>query len=354
MTANELRLSLTDEQIIKALKLLGVENYREEEKAIVFPTICHNANIDQASMKLYYYRDTKLFHCYTDCGDSFDIFRLFARYYETRGIEYNYYRDIYDVITSNFETIVNGFESFVYEKQANPLKRKRTSIELTEYDNSVLDVFTNYRPAEWLEEGISANTMDKFNIKYSISQNKIIIPHYDINNRLVGIRGRALDPEDIAKGKYRPIWVEEKLYNHPLSLNLYGLEKTIEQVKRKKEIVLFESEKSVLLMDSYFSDNNSAAVCGSNLNKNQINLLLKNCPGVNIVIAFDKEYQRIDSLEATQYLDKIRSIGKKYNKYFNFYYIADRQNLLSYKDSPIDKGPEIFEHLLKNKILIGA
>lgn len=216
-----------------------------------------------------------------------------------------------------------------------------------------MDVFTNHKPIEWLQEGITEEAMDKFNIKYSISQNKIIIPHYNINNELIGIRGRALNVEDIEKGKYKPVFIENTLYNHPLSLNLYGLNHTIENIKKSGKIILFESEKSVLLMDSYYDFNFSAAVCGSNLNKNQINILLKNCPGVDIIIAFDKEYKRIDSPEAKKYLDKIRSIGYKYNKYFNFYYLADRTNLLDYKDSPIDKGPETFEFLLANKSRIG-
>ena len=44
-----------------------------------------------------------------------------------------------------------------------------------------------------MQENITKNSMDKYNIRYSISQNKIVIPHYDINNELIGIRGRALN-----------------------------------------------------------------------------------------------------------------------------------------------------------------
>ena len=58
--------------------------------------------------------------------------------------------------------------------------------------------------------------MDKFNIRYSISQNKIIIPHYNVNGELVGIRGRALNTQDIEQfGKYMPVQIENKWYSHP-------------------------------------------------------------------------------------------------------------------------------------------
>ena len=73
--------------------------------------------------------------------------------------------------------------------------------------------------------------MEKFNIRYSISQNKIIIPHYNINGKLIGIRGRALNQEEIEAGcKYMPVKIEGKFYAHPLSLNLYGLDRNRQDI----------------------------------------------------------------------------------------------------------------------------
>ena len=44
---------------------------------------------------------------------------------------------------------------------------------------------------EWIEDGISYEIMKVYNILYSISRNKIVIPHYDAENNLIGIRGRT-------------------------------------------------------------------------------------------------------------------------------------------------------------------
>ena len=131
--------------------------------------------------------------------------------------------------------------------------------------------------------------MDKFDIKYSISENKIIIPHYNVRGELVGIRGRALNKEEIENfGKYRPIKIENTLYSHPLSLNLYGLNYTKDNIKKNGYAFLFEAEKSLMQLDSFSMDNCGVAVCGSNFNKYQLQILLRSCYPKEIIICFDK------------------------------------------------------------------
>ena len=84
--------------------------------------------------------------------------------------------------------------------------------------------------------------MKQYNIKYSIEQNKIIIPHYDINNNLIGIRGRALNEEDLSIGKYMPVQIEGTIYSHPLMYNLYGLNIVKDNIKKYKMAIVAESE----------------------------------------------------------------------------------------------------------------
>ena len=106
-------------------------------------------------------------------------------------------------------------------------------------------------------------------------------------------------------------------------------------------------------MDGFYGeDNNSVAVCGSNFTNVQLKLLLKNCDINEIVIAFDKEYNRLDSARAQKYFNKLYKICTSYNTYYNFSFIYDIEGLLNEKDSPIDKGKEIFEHLMKGRIMV--
>ena len=43
-------------------------------------------------MKLYYYFDRKIFVCYTECNDVFNIFTLIEKVKLLNGEEYNYYK----------------------------------------------------------------------------------------------------------------------------------------------------------------------------------------------------------------------------------------------------------------------
>ena len=71
---DELKQSLTIEQVYELTADLGGEPIMEGN-TFKSRTICHNP-AGQGSYKLYYYDNTKLFKCYTDCGDYFDIYEL--------------------------------------------------------------------------------------------------------------------------------------------------------------------------------------------------------------------------------------------------------------------------------------
>lgn len=87
--------NLNTERVINLMKELGIDRYKETDTALLFPTICHNESAPDSSLKLYFYKDTHLFYCYTECGAQ-SIFTLLRNYYETRGMDYNWFGDIYE------------------------------------------------------------------------------------------------------------------------------------------------------------------------------------------------------------------------------------------------------------------
>lgn len=341
--------NLNTDAVIHLMTELGADRYDDRGDYIIFPTICHNEDSSEASMKLYFYKNSKIFVCYTACN-TMSIFKFLKHYYEERQIEYDWYQDIYEVVCncSDFKR-KEGFERTPYKSLRERYKVARKEVQLPEYSKNVLDCFVKRYPQEWLDDGITKEAMDMFDISYSIAHNKIIIPHYDIEGRLVGIRGRALNDWEVENvGKYAPIHIEQTWYKHPLSMNLYGLNVTKKNIRAHSICFLFESEKSVMQAEGFKLPNCSTAVCGSNFNKYQLNILMKACAPHEIVLCFDKE----ELPGEDKYFNKLWNICQKYKNYCNFSFIYDREGLLDLKESPTDKGEETFVKLLGKRVIV--
>lgn len=338
--------NLEVEQVKRLLEELGADVI-EKDEYLMCSTICHNEDASQASKKLYYYKNSHMFYCYTECG-AMSIFKFLKHYYETRNIEYDWYQDVLQVVlTCSASTAREVVDARAYASRRSEYEIQKQRRALPTYPMGLLDCFTKKYPIEWLEDHISAAAMDKYNIKYSITQNKIIIPHFDASGALVGIRGRALNEWEIENlGKYMPVQIENKWYSHPLSLNLYGLNFNKDNILKYGICYVFESEKSVLQAESFSFPNCAVASCGSNLNKYQVDLLVRYCHPREIVVCYDKE----ELPGEHKYFDKLYHICEKYKYYANMSFIYDRNGLLDLKDSPSDRGQITFEKLLEERI----
>lgn len=350
ISSQELKELLTEEQICHILARLGSSEFRDGGKYLTFKTICHNLDESQAKFNLIYYKDTRLFRCFSECSDSFDIYGLVKRRFDLENEGQDTHKDNLFYFVLNYSDI--DFDNYIEEKVYNELSSqysiKPIEVVLPEYSNHILDVFNKQYCAEWLNDGITPAAMDKYGIKYSIGQNKIIIPHHDAAGRLIGIRGRALNKETEEKyGKYGPIYIEGKMYNHPLGLNLYGLFQAKEAISKTGIAILAEGEKSCLQAEALLPYNVVCSTCGSAVNRWQVLLLLRYCNVNEIIIAFDREEKGNED----KYFNKLYNICQKYKHYCNFSFIYDNQ-LLEMKESPFDAGKDVLSQLIKKRVVI--
>lgn len=353
MTAKEVILQLTEDDVIIVMESLG-SSYPKFLKpgVLAFQTICHNGP-GNGSFKLYYYTQSKKFFCYTHCHSLSNIYNVVMNVHECSFYEaFKYVCSILNInITLN--TLKAGFEEKTDLEFLNRFKVVPTisEDELIIKDADVLNDFWSLYHNSWIDEHISIEVMKLFNIKFNISDNQIIIPHYDLNNNLIGIRARNLNQELIDEGKkYIPIFHKGILYNYPTALSLFGLNINKENIQKQKRIIIGEAEKFVMQHRTYYEDSTAAALNGSNLSDYHIKLLLE--LGVETVeIALDKEFTTRE--EEIELLNKINNtIIKRLKNYFHVALIWDNNNLLGLKDSPTDLGKEIFEKLYNEKILI--
>lgn len=359
----EIRNSLDPDQIFELLSDFGGEP-EYNDNCIISRTICHNP-IGKGSRKLYYYYENKLFHCYSGCDEpSFDVFQLVIKVMD---IQKNIHFDLNDAVRfvayqfgigGTFKTDAKESDDWRIFSNYDRVKKveiKKQEVTLKEYDISILKRL-NYdvliRP--WLSEGISQEIIDSNIIGYYPGADQITIPHFDKDGRFVGLRGRTLSMEQAEHyGKYRPVTINKQLYNHPLGLNLYNLNRSAPNIKVMKKAIIFESEKSCLMYQTYFGTDAdiSVATCGSNLSSYQVQLLLDK--GVNeIVIAFDRQFKNVGDEEFKILTKKLEKFYYKYKNDVDMSFILDKGKITNYKASPIDEGKDKFIYLYNKRIYL--
>lgn len=343
---------LTPDDIFILLEHLGAEpQYENKSDTIIALTICHNS--ENPKRKLYYYPTNRAFYCYTHCHYIGNVVDLVMKTLNLEfGKAFSYLLNFFGIKQNYEKTDVDKLDCSYY-KTINEEKVSYDTI-----DDKVLKCFKgDIYYEDWVNEGISPKSMNKYNISLDIGRCFTIIPHYDKENRLIGIRRRAYLEEDIKRGKYTPLYMDNVLYNHCLGGNLYGLNHALSHIKDYRALVIFEGEKSVMQLDTFMEGEGiGVAVCGSNLTNNQIKIIIDlvlNGYIDEVVIGMDKEYEKCDTKQEQFYATRVRQIFcEPLLPYCRVSVLWDRENLLDYKDSPTDKGKEVYNHLFKNRIKI--
>lgn len=346
MKASQVKEILSEQDIFSLLVEMGGEP--TSNGVIVSKTICHNP-AHTGSQKLFYYSESKTFHCYTNCG-TMDIFGLISKAYNMDFYtSFKYVCSKFGIATRNEDYEKSEIIDNSFFKKFN---KKNEIIKLDCLNNKILKSYYELYHDSWIKDGISIQSMKKFDIRYSILTNQIIIPHHDIDGNLIGVRARNLNKDLVDSGKkYMPVYWKRKVLKHPTGAALYGLDKNKNMINKLKTIILFESEKSVLQLDTMMPDN-SIGVCisGSSLSNHQLEII-KSLDVEEIVIALDKEFDEVGSEKEKYYSTKVKEMfANKLSPYFSTSVIWDVDNLLDEKDSPTDKGLEVFQKLFKNRI----
>lgn len=219
-------------------------------------------------------------------------------------------------------------------KKYSPKRVNRKSSKVKVFPNNCMDKYEKREDklSAWEEEGVSKESLDKFQVYYDSFSNRLVYPIRNIKGDIVNIGGRTLDPDWKEKGlrkyTYFSGWGEMDV--------IYGLFENLEEILRKKEIIIFEGCKSVLIAYSW-GIRNTGALLTSHLNPSQMKILAK--LGVRVVFALDKEVK----IKNDHNINRLK-------QYVNVEYFWDKEDLLDDKDAPVDKGEEVFERLYENRI----
>ena len=351
MDANEFVQTLSDRDIYSLLEHLG-GNPKESNRGLDAQSICHNHD-GSGKHNLRYFSESHSFNCFSSCGHM-SVYDLVSNV-----LELDFYNSFKYVLSFFNQSIYDmSYKQKSYEDDIDlsffNREFKVESNKLKELSPKVLNVYYDQYYKGWINEGISIKTMQKYNIKTSIIDEQIIIPHYDEDNRLVGVRCRNLNKQLVNDGKkYMPVFQGGDMLNHSTGSVLYGLNFNKEMINKRRKIILFESEKAVMQLDSYMPDM-SIGVClsGSSLTNKQIEII-KDLNVDEVIVAIDKEFKQLGDEEERYYAKKIEeTILKKLNNMFHVSVIWDIENDLETKMAPTDAGRETFIKLLNNRIIL--
>lgn len=331
----------------KVIEYYGLD-YREIGNSYQLRSYCHHPD-GGGNFKLYAYfddDDSVHLYCYSSCG-SLNLLGFIMRYkdcdYHTAQNELNM------IVGQRHQTGFVAQELFNPAKQLEKKHERKSDTDIKRLSAEILSSYSPYAYEGWIEEGISEETQYKFGIRYSIPENKVIIPQVDEDGQLIGIRGRSLDPYEIETyGKYRPVTFRGKILSFPTSLNLYGLYQNRETIRKTKQVILFESEKAVMQLDSMMDGHgNGLALSGQSISDYQIRKLME--LDINeVVVGLDKDYR--NETERNLRANMIVKMFSKLLIRFNVTVLFDNvDGLLNYKDSPTDRGKDVFLKLMRNR-----
>lgn len=268
--------------------------------------------------------------------------------------------------SSSFRFVLSLFGlsgKFVKEEKKDPLAmfkqiRKKNhiitnlnEIEVPKFGLETLEDFAILPHLNLFYEGITTQTQEIFKVGYDPINDRIIFPHfsYDDINAIVGLTGRTLrSPEEMEQFKIPKYWNYIKGYMK--MYNLYGFSHSLPYIIENNMLIIFEAEKSVQKQWSMTRNQGfSASVGGHELSQVQVQIILQNTPAdVEVVIAFDRDVQDMKDDDGKPIGEEfLINTCNKISKYRKTSYTWDTYDLLGEKDSPIDKGVRVWNHLLK-------
>ena len=225
--------------------------------------------------------------------------------------------------------------------------------QLPEYNRNIIDTLPPLYPQAWIDEGISEETMAKYQIRYYERCNQTVIPCFDSEARLIGVRVRNWDKDRVEQAKYMPlITLDGQCYKFNTNHVFYGINYNKPEIERIGKVIIVESEKAVMKLDTYMGRHNIAlGMYGSNLGIQRRNQLIK--MGVNTVsYVVDNDFIGQDDEFFEQWREKIQHFIKLWDGFCRIEIVWDNLGLLGPKENATDSTKEVWEQLWENREII--
>lgn len=252
-----------------------------EERDGEFWAICpfHKGDINAS---LSFNAEKNMFWCFGchSTGDIIEFVKLYHNLSFSESIEYLLNYSGIAGIETEYSDTMKYLKSTTKIERAPQFDRKMLP-------STIMNKYSKQPIVEWIEEGMLPEVLDKYDVRYDLVNNKIVFPIKDVNGDIISLKGRTLfkDYEKRIDFDGKPM----KKYRYYTSIVhndfLFGLNGKTDIIKKKREMIIAEGAKSVMLAESYGCEN-CVSLETNTINDYQIDLILKlRC---DVVIALDK------------------------------------------------------------------
>ena len=275
---------------------------------------------------------------------------LFVKDYE-RNLSYDFinyiiksknipFKDVMNVIKQelHLDSIYNykrkkGLFGGIYDG----LSRSNGEMSVTTYPEEILKQYGNTPNTLWLRDGISLSTQRKWGIGYDIESQRITMPIRTSTGEIMAIKGRANFELDEFTPKYLYI------VNGPMSQTLFGYSENYSSLY-ENEILVVESEKSVLKMDSW-GYNNVVALGSNSLSTTQAKLIMSLNPK-KVTFLLDKSLSLENTRRNADLLKTFCTMRQLDIQYWHWQHNITLED----KAAPCDDTKDELEYILANEI----
>ena len=354
----KLKRALTLAHYDTIIQRLGIPIFSKSNSEWRLWTGDKNVNPLEGSPKLIFYPDSHIFMGYT-AGRSYDIISLV----QTRLAllkqpcsfldACQFIIDTTNISPDSISRVKKEGHVYDWSNLERFIRVRKYGNQLSEYNRNIIDTLPPLYPQAWIDEGISEETMDKYQIRYYERCNQTVIPCFDDEARLVGVRVRNWDKDRVEQAKYMPlVTLDGQCYKFNTNQVFYGINYNKPEIERTGKVIIVESEKAVMKLDTYMGRHNIAlGMYGSNLGIQRRNQLLK--MGVNTVsYVVDNDFIGQDDEFFEQWREKIRHFIKLWDGFCRVEIVWDNLGLLGPKENATDRTKEVWEQLWENREII--
>jgi DNA primase len=279
--------------------------------------------------------NTLSYHCFSN-NDKGNLYTLCMKKKEISFLQaLDYITEKAGLEKSQFQTDVKfpfgGFYKDLLKDIVEP------ELSMKTYPESILEPYKNKYNMLFFKDGIDFQAQEEFGIGYDFTTNRITIPEYSLDNKLIGIMGRLNDKHCAKEERYLPIIPCSR------SLTLYGYAKNYSAIQEKDLCLIVESEKSIMKLFS-MGCNNAVASCGCHISDIQAKylkaLLIK-----RYIVCYDEGLKIEDIIEECK---KLQVDNLMFQNQIGFIY--DLENKYLPKDSklsPCDMPKDIFKKIIQ-------